>query len=134
MVETQPALGSLALFVGLLTSIGRKHVEAARGLAAAEAVDDYRYHDHHSGNRGDQNDAGGHGGHRAVLAFPCRCASDRLTQNSLDDLAGDIGEAEIAALEAMGQPRVVETEKMKDCSVHVVDVHLVFCGVEAELI
>ena len=36
-----------------------------------------------------------------------------LRKDRLDDLAGDVGEAEVAALEAIGQPLVVDAEEVR---------------------
>ena len=57
-----------------------------------------------------------------------------LDQKFPDDLAADVGQAEVAALEAVGQPRVVEAEQVQDRGVQVVDVDLVLDGVEAEVV
>ena len=46
----------------------------------------------------------------------------------------DVGEAEVAALEAVGQLRVVEAEQVQDRRLQVVDVDLVLDGGEAELV
>ena len=45
-----------------------------------------------------------------------------------------VGEAEVAALGAVGELGVVEAEEMKDGGVEVVDVDLVLHGIEAELV
>ena len=46
----------------------------------------------------------------------------------------DVGEAEVAALEAEGQLLVVEAEQVQDRGVEVVDVDAVFDGAEAEFV
>src|SRR6185312_16071222 len=46
----------------------------------------------------------------------------------------DVGEAEVAALEAVGEARVVEAEEVEDGGVEVVDVDGVFGDVEAEVV
>ncbi len=46
----------------------------------------------------------------------------------------DVGEAEVAALEAEGEAGVVETEEVQERGVQVVDVHAVFDRVEAEVV
>src|SRR4051812_20973020 len=45
-----------------------------------------------------------------------------------------VGEAEIAALEAVGEPLVVEAELVEERGVEIVDVDGVFDGVEAEVV
>ena len=45
-----------------------------------------------------------------------------------------VGEAEVAALEAVGELGVVEAEQVQDGGVEVVDVDLVLDGVEAEFV
>src|SRR5688572_27113440 len=62
-------------------------------------------------------------------------ASTKFLRNKLlNDLAGDIGEAEIAALETIGQPRVVQTKKVQHRGVEVVDVDWVFDDVPADFV
>ena len=51
-----------------------------------------------------------------------------------NDDNGDVGQAEVAALEAVGQLRVVEAEQVQHRGVQVVDVDLVLDDVEAELV
>src|SRR5687767_5058966 len=51
-----------------------------------------------------------------------------------DDFARDIGETKIAALEAVGQARVVEAEEMQDGCVEVVDVDRIFYDVPADVV
>ena len=46
----------------------------------------------------------------------------------------DIGQAEIAALETVGEFRVIKAQQLQQGGVQVVDVDLVFGGVEAELV
>src|SRR5262249_12304423 len=46
----------------------------------------------------------------------------QLREDRLDDLAGDVGEAEVAALEAIDQAPVVDAEEGEDGGVQVVDV------------
>ena len=55
-------------------------------------------------------------------------------QQPLDDLAVHVGQAEVAALEAVGQLGVVEAQQVQDRGVQVVDVDLVLDDVEAELV
>ena len=57
-----------------------------------------------------------------------------LRQQLRHDLAVHVGQAEVAALEAVGQLRVVEAEQVQDRRVQVVDVDLVLDRVEAELV
>ena len=49
-------------------------------------------------------------------------------------MAMDIGEAEVAALAAEGEPFVVDAELVKNGGVEIVDVNLVLNGVIAELV
>src|SRR5262249_52298961 len=53
------------------------------------------------------------------------CSSRRSGEQLRDDPSADVGEAEVAALEAVGQPRVVEAEQVQDRGMIVVDVHRV---------
>src|SRR5437762_10124401 len=61
-----------------------------------------------------------------------------MTKNSdqevFDEFAFNVGEAEIAALEAIGQFGVIESEEMQECGVKVVNVDLVFDDVESEFV
>ena len=52
----------------------------------------------------------------------------------MDDAAGDVGQAEVAARVAVGQPLVVEAEEVQERGVQVVVVDLVFYRGEAELV
>ena len=52
----------------------------------------------------------------------------------LDKLAVDVGEAEVPALEPVGQLGVIKPEEMQQSRVQVMDMHLVLGGVEAEVI
>ncbi len=58
------------------------------------------------------------------------CSGDQLR----DDLAGDVGQAEVAPLEAVGEPRVVDAEQVEDRGVEVVDVDRVLDDVPAEVV
>ncbi len=51
-----------------------------------------------------------------------------------DDFAVDVGEAEVAALEAVGEAGVIEAEEVEEGGVEVVDVDGVAGGVEAEVV
>ena len=55
-------------------------------------------------------------------------------EEPLDDPAADVGQAEVAALEAVGQPQVVEAEQVEDRRLDVVDVDAVLDAREAELV
>src|SRR5262245_31172913 len=55
-------------------------------------------------------------------------------QDRLDDLGGDVGEPEVAALEAIDQPMVVDAEEGEDRRMQVVDVDDVVHGGVAELV
>src|SRR5262249_50997384 len=57
-----------------------------------------------------------------------------LREDVLDDVAVDVGEAEIAAGVAVGQPLVVEPQAVEQGGVQVVDVDLLLDGAEAELV
>src|SRR5690606_32895854 len=52
----------------------------------------------------------------------------------LDDLAGDVGEAEVAALEAVGEAGMVEAEEAEDGGVVVVDVDRILGDAPADLV
>src|SRR2546421_508031 len=52
----------------------------------------------------------------------------------LDDLAGDIGQAEVTALKAIRQFLVVEAEQVQDRRLQVVDVDRLVDGVETQLV
>src|SRR6266404_6213877 len=58
----------------------------------------------------------------------------RSGQERFDDFPVHIGKAEIAALEAIGQPGMVQPEQMQDRGVEIVDVNLLLDGVETELV
>ena len=64
----------------------------------------------------------GFGGH----ADACPRRVLRLGEEVFDDVAGDVGEAEVAAAVGVGEAGVFEAELVQDCGVHVVDVHLLF--------
>src|SRR3954467_3520727 len=57
-----------------------------------------------------------------------------LCQEFPDDLAADVGEPEVAPLEAVGQPGGVEAEQGEDRGVQVGHVDAVLDGVEAEAV
>ena len=57
-----------------------------------------------------------------------------LGQQFFDDRAADVGEAEVAALEAVGELRVVEAQQVQQRGVQIVDVDAVFDDVEAEVV
>ena len=59
---------------------------------------------------------------------------ESITPAVLHHLAGDVGQAEVAALEAVGQPLVVDAEQVQDRGVQVVDVDGVLDGVVAEVV
>jgi len=58
----------------------------------------------------------------------------RSRQQALDHLAVDVGQAEIASLEAVGELGVVETQQVHERSVQVVDVDLVLDHPEAQVV
>src|SRR5437868_313381 len=57
-----------------------------------------------------------------------------LGEEALDDLAVDVRQAVVAALEAVGQLLVVHAEQVEDRRLQVVDVDLVLAHGEAELV
>src|SRR5262249_36796949 len=48
--------------------------------------------------------------------------------------AMNVGEPEVAALETVGQPGMFQSEKVQDGRMQIVDVHLFFDGVKAEVV
>ena len=62
------------------------------------------------------------------------CEDDRSRQDRADDLAGDVGQAEVAAGVAVGELLVVEAEGVQDRRVEVVDADPALDGPEAELV
>jgi len=58
----------------------------------------------------------------------------RLSDELGNDFARDVGEAEVAALEAVGEAGVVEAEEVEQCGVKVVDVNGVFDRFEAKVV
>src|SRR5205823_3686168 len=67
-----------------------------------------------------------------------RCARTQsfylLAQERVYHVAMHVGEAEVAALEAVGQPRVLDAEAVQDGRVEVVDRHRVFGNVVAVVV
>ena len=57
-----------------------------------------------------------------------------LGEEGFDDVAVDVGEAVVAALEAVGESGVVEAEEVEDGGLEVVDVDFVLSDAEAELV
>src|SRR4030095_10405879 len=53
---------------------------------------------------------------------------------SFHDFAGDVGEAKVAALEAVGEAQVIEAEEVEDRGVEIVDMHRVARDVPADLV
>ena len=58
----------------------------------------------------------------------------KLSQEVVDDVAVDVGEAEVAAGVAVGEFFVIEAEEVEHGGVEIVDVDLVLDGGEAEVI
>ena len=52
----------------------------------------------------------------------------------MHEFAGDVGETEVATLEAVGQPSVIEAEQMEQRGVEVIHVDFVFYDVKAEIV
>ena len=59
---------------------------------------------------------------------------ERSRQDRLDDLSVDVGQAVVAALELVRQPRVVDAQAVQDRGVQVVDVDRVLGDVVAEVV
>ena len=57
-----------------------------------------------------------------------------LRQNPVHHFAGHVGQPEVAALVAVGEPLVVDAQQVQHRGVQVVDVHDVVDGVVAELV
>src|SRR5438105_1552505 len=55
-------------------------------------------------------------------------------QQRFHHLAADVGQAEIAALETIGQPLVIEAEEVQERGLEVVDVHGIFGDVVAKIV
>ena len=70
---------------------------------------------------------------RNILLIRCDCG-ELSGQNGLHHMAVDVGESIVAALEFEGELFMVDTEKVKDRSLEVVDVDFVFHGIEADVI
>lgn len=62
--------------------------------------------------------------------FQSLCSGEELR----DKVSMDIGEAEVAALKAVGEPEVVEPQEMEQRGMEIVDVDFVFGDIEAEII
>src|ERR1051325_782652 len=58
----------------------------------------------------------------------------RSGQDGFDNITVDVGEAEVAALETVGELLVIDAEKMEQRGVKVMDVHDVLDGVVAEFV
>src|SRR5262249_50044326 len=59
---------------------------------------------------------------------------DALRQDASDDAAGNVGQSEVAPLEAVSQPLVVDSEEVQNRRVEVVDVDRVLHDVVAEVV
>ena len=51
-----------------------------------------------------------------------------------DDVTGNVGEAEIAALVAISQPLVIESEQVEHYGVQIADMHWVCDGIPAQFV
>lgn len=69
-----------------------------------------------------------------VLAGGRKATHHRLGEQRLDDVAVDVGEAEMAALEFIGETEVIDAEAMENGGVEVVDIHGVTGDVVAEVV
>src|SRR4051794_27477457 len=58
----------------------------------------------------------------------------RSGQDGLDDLAVDVGQAEVATLEAVGQARVVDAQEVQQRGLEVVDVDGVLDDVHRQVV
>ena len=56
------------------------------------------------------------------------------TDQALDDIPVHVGQPEVAALEAIGQPRVVKAHEVQDRGLEIVDVHPVVDGVVSQVV
>src|SRR5882762_1754668 len=70
---------------------------------------------------------------RTPAAGP-RTFTGRSRDELLDDFTMDVGQSEIAALEAIAELRMIEAEQVEDGSMQIVDVDLILRGVEAKII
>ena len=66
----------------------------------------------------------------AARELSCHASS----QDRFDDVSVDVGEAEIAPLEAGGELGVIESEEVQDGGVEVVNVDFVLDGIEAQFV
>ena len=57
-----------------------------------------------------------------------------LRKEALDDVSGNVGQAEVAAAETVGQALVVQSHQVQNGRVEIVDVDFVFGGVPAEFV
>jgi hypothetical protein len=57
-----------------------------------------------------------------------------LADERLEEIAADVGQAEVAALKSIGQLGVFDTELMQEGGVEVVDVYRVFLDAPADLV
>ena len=56
------------------------------------------------------------------------------SKNALHDLAGHVGQAKIAAVEAIGQLRVIHAQQVQDRGVQIVDADAIDRGLEADFV
>ena len=59
---------------------------------------------------------------------------NELREDVANDMPMHIGEAELPALVAVGQPFVIEAKAMQNCCLQVVNVHRVFNDVETKVV
>ena len=67
-------------------------------------------------------------------SLPHEPSSAKLSKNRLHHVAGDVGQPEIAAAVAVGEPRVIEAQQVQHRRVQIVHVHRVLHGFEAEFV
>src|SRR5436190_1630408 len=84
--------------------------------------------------RGDFSSAGSSGTAQPARTRASRWRMESSLEDWVHDLAVHVGEAEVAALEAEGEPRVVDTEGVKDGGVEVVNVHRIADDVVTEVV
>src|SRR5437879_1372371 len=63
-----------------------------------------------------------------------RSQATRLSEQSIDDFAIDVGQSEIASLKAIGQLRVIQAKAVQNCRLQIMHVNLVFSDMIAKFI
>lgn len=70
--------------------------------------------------------------HSRARALRVKSPAGLAGEDVVEHVAADIGEAEVASAETIGELFVVQTEKMQNGRVQVIDVHLVLDSLVAE--